>query len=121
MEKKKLELVRGYNHGKDLDRQDQLKKSLRADIEVVAIKLNHQEFDRNRLKGDRGDLEELVSQEKEHQERLVTIAKDKYQIDLDNLENYVNERFSLKHLIKNGGLKNKMVVVANKIKAENNA
>lgn len=40
MEKKKLDLARGYSKGNELDRQDLLKKSLRSDIEVVAIKLN---------------------------------------------------------------------------------
>ena len=47
--------------GKDLDHQDQLKKSLRADIEVVAIKLNAQECDLKRLRADHEDLETLIS------------------------------------------------------------
>lgn len=96
--------MRGYNHGKDMDPQDMMKKSIRSDIEVVAIKLNQQDFDLNKLKADSQDLEHLTTTEKDHNERLMTIAKDKYLIDLDHIDNYISERFSLKHLIKNGGI-----------------
>lgn len=49
------------------------------------------------------------------------MARDKYQIDLNNIDNYVNDKFSIKPLIKNGGLKNYMIGVKNQLKVDNNS
>lgn len=59
------------------------------------------------MAADRIDLKELIAEENEKQSKLDYSSKGKYQIDLDNIDSYINDNF--KDSVRNKSLKNEKI------------
>ena len=69
---------------------------------MLALKLGHLEIQISKMEADRSELNDLLIEENERQSKLQYIEKSKYQIDLDNIDAYINDEF--KEIVTNGSL-----------------
>lgn len=60
-----------------------------AGIEINNRKIGSQTYDLQRLNADNTDLADLQKSETEKNGKLISIAKDKYQINVDTLDQYL--------------------------------
>ena len=67
-------------------------QNVKADIEVCAMKIEQQQMDLKQLQHDSEDLQALKDVEKENQEKLITLAKDKYKMDLSRIGDYIPKK-----------------------------
>ena len=69
---------------------------------MLALKLGHLEIQISKMEADRSELNDLLIEENERQSKLQNIEKSKYQIDLDNIDAYINDEF--KEIVTKGSL-----------------
>lgn len=60
---------------------------------MLAFKLGQIEINVNKMEADKAQLNELINEENERQTKLESIEKSKHQIDLDNIDAYINDDF----------------------------
>jgi hypothetical protein len=71
------------------------------------LKIAQLEIQLSNMAADRIDLKELIAEENEKQSKLDYSSKGKYQIDLDNIDSYINDNF--KDSVRNKSLKNEKI------------
>jgi len=75
--------------GKVVDAVKLQAKNTIADIEVCSLKLEVQDQDLKKLNADNSDLRNIYLDEQENYEKLIAVAEEKYDIDVDRLDDYL--------------------------------
>ena len=74
---------------------------------MLALKLGQLEIHISKMEEDKKQLLDLITEENERQSKLQTIEKSKYQIDLDNIDAYINDEF--KEIVTNGSFEGQKI------------
>ena len=88
--------------GKVVDAVKFQAKNTIADIEVCSLKLEVQDQDLKKLNADNGDLRNIYQDEEENYEKLIAVAEERYDIDIDKLDEYLppTEKQNLEKFVK---------------------
>ena len=88
--------------GKVVDAVKFQAKNTIADIEVCSLKLEVQDQDLKRLNADNADLRNIYLDEQENYEKLIAVAEEKYDMDVDAVDEYLppTEKKSLENFVR---------------------